>query len=285
MADGDSVLRAMTDDGAFRVITVRTTNTVRGAIAAQRGTGRTARYFGDLLTGAILFRETMAPQLRVQGIVKASKGRGSLVADSHPSGMTRGLIQLPRGATELDLGAGTVMQVMRTLPNGRIIQGVVLAGFGAFLLYLFYVAYPELAGQLPFWARIGAPVLFLTIGLFWLLRMRGYRIPLDPNKLEYQNGSETTILTREEILGYREYRTHRRRHRHFVTIVPRDSSRKTIQFRILFQADDYFFNWIRSLDSASFETITPPTMSLCPFRYLVVLCTTRCAPSSRGRWK
>ena len=124
-ADGDSVLRAMTDDGAFRVITVRTTETVRGAVEAQRGSGRTAQYFGDLLTGAILFRETMAPQLRVQGIVKASRGRGSLVADSHPSGMTRGLIQLPRGATELDFGAGTVMQIMRTLPNGKIIQGVV----------------------------------------------------------------------------------------------------------------------------------------------------------------
>jgi molecular chaperone Hsp33 len=123
-ADGDSVLRAMTDDGAFRVITVRTTETVRGAVEAQHGSGRTAQYFGDLLTGAILFRETMAPQLRVQGIVKAS-GRGSLVADSHPSGMTRGLIQLPRGASELDFGSGTVMQVMRTLPNGKIIQGVV----------------------------------------------------------------------------------------------------------------------------------------------------------------
>src|SRR5688572_618341 len=105
----------MTDDGAFRVITVRTTETVRGAVEAQHGSGRTAQYFGDLLTGAILFRETMAPQLRVQGIVKAS-GRGSLVADSHPSGMTRGLIQLPRGASELDFGTGTVMQVMRTLP-------------------------------------------------------------------------------------------------------------------------------------------------------------------------
>jgi molecular chaperone Hsp33 len=121
----DSVLRAMTDDGAFRVITVRTTETVRGAVQAQNGSGRTAQYFGDLLTGAILFRETMAPQLRVQGIVKAAHGRGSLVADSHPSGMTRGLIQLPEGASELDLGDGTVMQVMRTLPNGRVIQGVV----------------------------------------------------------------------------------------------------------------------------------------------------------------
>ena len=125
LVENDSVLRAITDDGAFRVITVRTTDTVRGAIQAQHGTGRTAQIFGDLLTGAVLFRETMAPQLRVQGIVRGANGRGSLVADSHPSGMTRGLIQLPPGAQQVDLGRGAVMQVMRTLPKGQIIQGVV----------------------------------------------------------------------------------------------------------------------------------------------------------------
>lgn len=125
LAANDSVLRAITDDGAFRVITVRTTATVRGAISAQHGTGRTARTFADLLTGAVLFRETMAPQLRVQGIVRGANGRGSLVADSHPSGMTRGLIQLPPGARQVDLGKGAVMQVMRSLPNGKIIQGLV----------------------------------------------------------------------------------------------------------------------------------------------------------------
>jgi molecular chaperone Hsp33 len=125
IAPADSVLRAMTDDGAFRVITARTTDTVRGAIAAQGASGRTARYFGDLLTGSILFRETMAPQLRVQGIVKGSGGTGSLVADSHPSGKTRGLIQLKGGAREIEIEQGAIMQVMRTLPNGRINQGMV----------------------------------------------------------------------------------------------------------------------------------------------------------------
>jgi molecular chaperone Hsp33 len=121
----DTVLRAITDDGAFRVITARTTNTVRGAIEAQNATGPTARYFGDLLTASILFRETMAPNLRVQGIIKGSDGTGSLVADSHPSGQTRGLIQLKGESRQIELGQGAVLQLMRTLPNGRINQGVV----------------------------------------------------------------------------------------------------------------------------------------------------------------
>jgi molecular chaperone Hsp33 len=120
----DTVLRAITDDGAFRVITARTTHTVRGAIEAQNAGGETARHFGDLLTASILFRETMAPNLRVQGILKGSAG-GSVIADSHPSGQTRGLIQLKGEATEIELGSGSVLQLMRTLTNGRINQGVV----------------------------------------------------------------------------------------------------------------------------------------------------------------
>ncbi len=123
-APTDSVLRAITDDGAFRVITARTSETVRGAIEAQGATGNTARTFGELITGAILYRETMAPQLRVQGVLKGSGGSGSLVADSHPSGRTRGLVQL-KGGRELDLEQGAVIQLMRTLPSGRIAQGLV----------------------------------------------------------------------------------------------------------------------------------------------------------------
>lgn len=120
----DSVLRAITDDGAFRVITARTTHTVKGAIDAQKGHGPTARHFSDLLTASVLYRETMAPTLRVQGILKRA-GRGSLVADSHPSGMTRGLIQLAPGTDAIDLEDNAVLQLMRTMPGGRINQGFV----------------------------------------------------------------------------------------------------------------------------------------------------------------
>jgi len=120
----DSVLRAISDDGTFRVITARTTDTVRGAVQAQKVAGTTAVPFGDLITGTILLRETMAPQLRVQGIVKGTGHRGTLVADSHPGGATRGLVQLPKDAPEIHL-AGGHLQMMRTLHDGRLQQGIV----------------------------------------------------------------------------------------------------------------------------------------------------------------
>lgn len=123
-APGDGVVRAMTEDGAFRVIAVETSATVRGAIAAQSATGSTARLFADLLTGAVLVRETMAPTLRVQGILKGSGNKGSLVADSHPDGTTRGLVQLKKTST-LDVSTGAVLQLMRTLPSGALHQGIV----------------------------------------------------------------------------------------------------------------------------------------------------------------
>jgi molecular chaperone Hsp33 len=66
----------------------------------------------------------MAPQLRVQGVLKGSGRTGSLVADSHPSGRTRGLVQVESGG-ELLLDGGAVIQMMRTLPGGRIAQGIV----------------------------------------------------------------------------------------------------------------------------------------------------------------
>jgi molecular chaperone Hsp33 len=142
-APDDSVVRAITQDGAFRVIVARTTETVRGAVRAQGATGPTAARFGELLTGAVLLREAMAPRLRVQVILKAGGGRGSLVADAHPDGTTRGLVnfgaakhaaiqrEAPRDAAsapsapDLSLDRGALLQVMRTLPSGSLHQGVV----------------------------------------------------------------------------------------------------------------------------------------------------------------
>ena len=122
---GDRVLRAITDDGAFRVITARTTETVQRAIAAQSARGDTAKRFGDLLTGAVLFRETMSPQLRVQAILQGAGGRGSLVADAHPDGGTRGLVKIPAEVGEIRFGRRSILQMMRSLPNGATHQGVV----------------------------------------------------------------------------------------------------------------------------------------------------------------
>jgi molecular chaperone Hsp33 len=124
--DGDRVVRAITDDDNFRVITAATTQTVSGALAAQKVQGVTARHFGELLTGTILIRETMSPAHRVQGLLKAP-GRGSLVADAHPDGLTRGLVQLADGIDTFGLTDGSVLQMMRSMANGRVHRSVVKA--------------------------------------------------------------------------------------------------------------------------------------------------------------
>lgn len=126
----DRVVRAMTDDGTFRVLTARTTETVRGAIEAQRVTGDTARHFGDLITGVVLMRITMAPQLRVQGVLRGAGTSGTLVADSHPTGKTRGLVTRPEGGRGPELGPGALLRLMRTLHDGRLQQGVVEVSSG-----------------------------------------------------------------------------------------------------------------------------------------------------------
>ncbi len=129
MGDGpasgaDRVIRAITDDDTFRVMVAVTTETVRGAVAAQKATGCTAQYFAELLTGAVLIRETMAPQFRVQAILKGSGGRGNLIADAHPDGLTRGLVQL-QGADEIRLGPGSSLQMMRSSPGARVHRSLV----------------------------------------------------------------------------------------------------------------------------------------------------------------
>jgi molecular chaperone Hsp33 len=122
----DTVLRAITDDGAFRVIAADTTATVRGAIAAQRAEGtELVRTFADLLTGAVLVRESMAPDNRLQAILQGDDQRSRMVADTHPDGATRGLIQLPQGTKTFSLAKRGVLQIARTLYNGQLHQGVV----------------------------------------------------------------------------------------------------------------------------------------------------------------
>jgi molecular chaperone Hsp33 len=120
----DSALRAMTDDSAFRVMAVNTTQTVRDALGHQAPSGITRKAFGDLITGAVLVRETMSPNQRVQAILKRRTGPGSLVADSHPTEGTRGLVSLPAKSPEFPL-TDAILQVMRRLLNGSVHQGMV----------------------------------------------------------------------------------------------------------------------------------------------------------------
>jgi molecular chaperone Hsp33 len=121
---GDHILRAMTDDGSFRVVAVRSSDTVRGVLEAQSATGAAARHLADLTTGAVLIRETMSPTLRVQSILKCQDPHGYLLADSHPSGAARGLIS-SKGARAHFQMKDAVLKVVRSLHDGRVHQSVV----------------------------------------------------------------------------------------------------------------------------------------------------------------
>lgn len=123
----DRVIRSMTNDGAFRVIAAVTTQTVRGASKAQQAKGAVAARFGELITGAILIREAMSPTLRVQGILK-NPGGGSMVADAHPDGTTRGIVGFS-GAAGTNTGNAMLLEMMRTLHNGALHRGIVEVAF------------------------------------------------------------------------------------------------------------------------------------------------------------
>jgi molecular chaperone Hsp33 len=117
----DRAISAVTHDGSFRVLAVRSTRTVRGLAKSQAATGPTVENLADLASGTILVRLTMAPNYRVQGIIQDARG-GTLVADSWPDGGTRGLV---RAKGPVVFGPGARMQLMRSLPNGAMHQGIV----------------------------------------------------------------------------------------------------------------------------------------------------------------
>jgi molecular chaperone Hsp33 len=125
MERSDQVIRALTDDGSFRVLTARTTALCQEAVRKQGAHSRLAGPFSDLLTGTVLVRETMAPQLRVQGVVRGAGGGVTLVGDSFPDGGTRGLVSCKKGHVDIELGGDAILQFMRTLPNGSVHRGVV----------------------------------------------------------------------------------------------------------------------------------------------------------------
>jgi len=121
---GDSALRAMTNDGAFRVVVVRTTDTCQELLRVQHATGTTGQRLAELATGAILVRETMAPDYRLQALLRLADKRTRLVADSYPDGGTRGLISHPDPTRELSIEGG-LLEIVRTLYSGDLHRGVV----------------------------------------------------------------------------------------------------------------------------------------------------------------
>jgi molecular chaperone Hsp33 len=135
----DSALRAVTDDGAFRVITVRTTDTVRRLLAAQSLWGAEATHLADLVTAAILVRETMAPTHRLQAMLRSADGRSLWIGESHPDGGARGLLTRKDKNTAPSIAGGT-LEVVRTLHDGQLHRGVVRVPAGtlseALMVYL-----------------------------------------------------------------------------------------------------------------------------------------------------
>ncbi|MEZ4365514.1 MAG: Hsp33 family molecular chaperone HslO [Kofleriaceae bacterium] len=125
MSVADHVVRAITKDGAFRVIAAVTTSTARDVAAAQGLTGDLALRLAELLTSAILVRETTQPARRVQLIWRDARG-GTLVADALPDGSNRAIVNPGELEAHAPGVAGDhLLQVNYTLPNGAMHQGIV----------------------------------------------------------------------------------------------------------------------------------------------------------------
>jgi molecular chaperone Hsp33 len=153
----DTVLRAITDDGTFRVIAADTTATVRGAIEAQKVEGpELVRTFADLLTGAVLVRESMAPDNRLQAILQGDDPRMRMIADTHPDGSTRGLLQMPESTRTMPIGERGVLQIARTLHNGSLHQGVVQVPPNSPTLSSVFMAYMQESEQVVTVVAVGS---------------------------------------------------------------------------------------------------------------------------------
>lgn len=156
MPEKDAVYRAMTNDGAFRVVAARTTDTTRAIVDAQNLSGPLAHALADLSTTAVLYRETMAPSLRVQCIVSVEDRGGQLVADSRPDGTTRGLMQAGSDGDQPDLATQkATLQMMRTLPNTDLHRGVVEVPEGGNLSEAF-MRYMQLSEQIVSMISLGS---------------------------------------------------------------------------------------------------------------------------------
>jgi molecular chaperone Hsp33 len=114
----------MTSDGAFRVIAAITTETASQAARAQGLTGGDAVKLAEVITGAVLLRETTSPGRRVQILLRDQRG-GVLVADAMPDGSNRGIVNPGAPATAKLPDGDTTMQVSYTMRNGALHQGLV----------------------------------------------------------------------------------------------------------------------------------------------------------------
>jgi molecular chaperone Hsp33 len=190
-------MRAMTNDGAFRIVAARTTDTVRRVISAQRLAGRVATDMADLVTTAVLYRETMAPSLRVQCIVRFDDGAGQLVADSHPDGWSRGLLQSPSADVPPDIRKmHATLEMMRTLPNSELHRGVVEVPESGNLSEAF-MRYMQLSEQIVSMVSLGSAVEVENPAA------GGYLVQLLPEAVEAEAAMETMTKRLERFVDIR----------------------------------------------------------------------------------
>ncbi len=125
----DCVVRAMTNDGAFRVIGIVSTATAQATVARQHAVGDVAVRLAELLTAAVLIRETTQPARRVQVVWTDNDGQ-MLVADALADGKNRGIVSPGRGGDDGVAGHGArngdnTLQVSYTLRNGSLHQSMI----------------------------------------------------------------------------------------------------------------------------------------------------------------
>ena len=188
----------MTNDGAFRIVAARTTDIAQAVIEAQELSGPIAHDMSDLLTAAVLYRETMAPSLRVQCIVRFEEEAGQLVADSHPDGWTRGLVQKGSGEAPADTRTTrATLQMMRTLPNSDLHRGVVEVPESGNLSEAF-MRYMQLSEQIVSMISLGSAVggQNPTAG--------GYVVQLLPEAVEAEAAMETMTKRLEDFIEIRD---------------------------------------------------------------------------------
>ncbi len=197
MPKTDSVMRAMTNDGAFRVVAARTTDTARAVIGAQKLTGDIAHDMADLVTAAVLYRETMAPSLRVQCIIRFEGGAGQLIADSHPDGWNRGLLQSHTGETPDMRRDRATLEMMRTLPSSNLHRGIVEVPESGNLSEAF-MRYMQLSEQIVSMISLGSAVEDdnPTAG--------GFLVQLLPEATEAETAMETMTKRLEDFVEIRE---------------------------------------------------------------------------------
>lgn len=117
-AVSDHVVRAMTTDGAFRIVAVIATQTADAAIAAQAQWGEAGVQLAELIVAAAIVRETTQPARRVQ-IIWKQRENNTLIADALPDGSNRGIVSIAPG------NKTTLLQVNYTLPTGQLHQGII----------------------------------------------------------------------------------------------------------------------------------------------------------------